>query len=427
MVKKLFIFLLLVLFTFSLYSQEAEAIAEADGEIETENTASSEAAADDFDSIFESAQDVEEPVLQQPVNNSSVQIFNPAFSSMVHFTGKFSGEVGLIYVHMRDEEEGDDDASGFFSLKNTLNMTVKPSDIFAIKGSLDTGISNGFKLDVSSFYFNYLLLDTLYISAGKKSLSWGNIRLFNSSYYGVEKHSVCLYSTGPRYADIFAEDAAPLALDIKYPWSWGTLTFAITGKTVSNNSVKPKNFNYYGSLELSVLNTNINIFAKRPQKTDKIEKNELYGLEVKRTILGFDTYAQGLLRVKDYNQLNHSAGYEYITATAGLYRLFDSFEPNIGFNIEYQHEYNPSSVKKHYDRLAFEGGLKKLGKKKNMKLGVLSHYNITEKHGYSGLNFIVSGILPYAEWSNKVAFGYGEKYEIPVCLVSSSISLALDY
>ena len=51
----------------------------------------------------------------------------------------------------------------------------------------------------------------------------------------------------------------------------------------------------------------------------------------------------------------------------------------------------------------------------------------TEKHGFSALNFIVSGILPYADWSTKVGAGYGSKYEIPAFLMSSSLSLALDY
>lgn len=413
--KKISLLLLIFsIFSFSVYAQESD-IDETD----------------DFDSIFEEAEDLEEPLFDQADNpETPVQIVASAFSSIVHFSGKFSGEVGVLYVHKPNEEEDsdkefDDDVSGFFSLKNTLNMSIIPSPIFSIRGSVETGISNGFSLSVESLYFNYLLLNTLYISAGKKTISWGNVRLFNSSYYGCEKHSVCLYSTGPRYANIFVEDGVPLALDIKYPWAWGTLTFAATGQ--QSSAAKPNNFNYYGSLEFSVLNTNINLFAKRPAKNTSPVRNNLAGLEIKRTILGFDTYAQGIVRVKNIRKLNEKDSYEYVVVTAGLYRLFDSFDPNIGFNLEYQYEYNPSSPEVHYNRLAFEGGLKRIGKRKNMKIGVLSHYNITENHGYSGLNFIVSGILPYAEWSNKAAVGYGSKYESPAFMLSSSISLALDY
>ena len=407
--KKVAVFFLIVsIFSFSAFSQEFEA----------DQT-------DDFDSIFEDAEDLSEPLTQEEKPETPAQSVASAFSSMVHFSGSFSGDVGAAYAHIRDEDEGDDDASGFFSLKNTLNMTVSPVNTFAVRGSLYTGIDNSFTLEVQKLYFDYLLLDHLYISAGKKTISWGNVRLFNSSYYGEGTHSGGLYCTGPRYADIFYEDGVPLALDIRYPWSWGTLTFAATGS--NTDKVKPNNFNYYGSLEVSVLNTNINLYAKRPAKNTDPVRTNLAGLEIKRTILGFDTYAQGIVRVKDIQKLNSPDGYDYVLATAGLYRLFDRFEPNIGFNIEYQHEWNPSSEKEHYDRIAFEGGLKRMGKKKNLKLGILSHYNITENHGYSGLNFIVSGVLPYADWSNKLAVGYGSKYEIPTVLVSSSITLSLDY
>ena len=384
----------------------------------------------DFDLIFAEAEDVEEPVVtEQPSEEGPSQLVLSAFSSIVHFSGKFTGEVGALYAHRKevnaDGEEDNDDVSGFFTLKNILNMSIVPSSVFSIRGSLETSVDNKFTLDVSSLYFNYLLLNHLYISAGKKSISWGNVRLFTSDYYGCEKHSYCLYSTGPRYANIFVEDGAPLALDIRYPWSHGTLTFAVTGN--SGETVKPNNFNYYGSLEFSLLNTNFNIYVKRPAKNTSPVRTNLAGLEIKRTIAGFDVYAQGIVRVKDINNLKNPDGYDYVLATAGLYRLFDSFDPNIGFNLEYQYEFNPSSSEIHYNRLAFEGGLKRLGKKKNMKIGVLSHYNITEKHGFSALNFIISGILPYAEWSNKVGLGYGSKYEIPAFLISSSIALTLDY
>ena len=47
-------------------------------------TAFSDDASDDFDSIFESAQDVEEPVLEEKaVNNSSVQILISSFSLLI--------------------------------------------------------------------------------------------------------------------------------------------------------------------------------------------------------------------------------------------------------------------------------------------------------------------------------------------------------
>ena len=178
---------------------------------------------------------------------------------------------------------------------------------------------------------------------------------------------------------------------------------------------------------MSLWNTNFNLYAKRAAKNTNPVRSDLLGLEVKRTILGFDTYIQGICRINNFKKLNTSSSYDYITGTAGIYRLFDSFDPNIGFNIEYQHEYVPDSEKYHYDRLAFEGGLKRIGNKKNMKIGVISHYTITDRHGFSGLNFVISNVLPYADWTNKFAVGYGEKYTGPVFMLSTAISLSLNY
>ena len=430
MKKTAIFFLAFALFSVSLLADESDIDAADLNDFDSLAASSETEDFDDFDSIFDDAEDVEEAIVTDDSESKPVQVVSSAFSSMVHFSGSFSGEVGLLYMHRynldENGEEKYDDYNGYFSLKNVLNMSIVPSNIFSVRGSFETGIDNGFSLAVSSLYFNYLLLDHVYISAGKKGISWGNIRLFNdSSYYGCEMHTTCLYSTGPRHADIFGEDGAPLALDIRYPWAWGTITLAATG--YPGDDVRPSNFNYYAALEFALFNTNFNLYVKRPAKNTVPVRTNLAGLEVKRTILGFDVYGQGIVRVRDKNNLDNAAGYDYIVATAGIYRLFDSFDPNIGFNLEYQYEYSPEAPYIHSNRIAFEGGLKRLGKNKNMKIGLISHYSITEKHGFSALNFIVSGVLPYADWSNKVGVGYGSKYEIPAFMISSAISLSLDY
>lgn len=466
--KKVILFLLSLSFlTAIIYSNEVEddsaetgftSVAEIEETEEIQETDNIDDF-DDFDSIFEDAEDIEVSELEEEKKNESpVQVIASAFSSMVHFSGNFKGEVGLAFIK-NEANEKEDKPTGYFTLNNTLNMTIAPNNIFVVHGSLETGISNAFNISVSSLYFDYLFLDHLYITAGKKSISWGNLRLFNNSTYynnaaydGSPTHSGGLLCTGPRYVDIWSEDGAQYSLQLRYPWTFGTVTFATTGNNTS--ALEADSVNYYGSIEVSLLNTNINLYAKFPEQASAKDattgvvdplkkKNNIFVLELKRTILGFDVYGQGLARIRDFSNFNHSTGYDYIVGTVGLYRLWDSFDPNIGFNIEYQHEFHPinnvattdataattaaTNKQRNFDRIAFEGGVKRIGKNKNIKVGVISHYNITEKHGFTGLSFIVSGICPYADWTNNFAFGYGEKYKAPIYIFNSAITLSLDY
>lgn len=430
MKKVFFISIFLIVSAFMIFGQEdSEQNSLEETEINQEEFSdASEAEAlsdfDDFDSIFNDAEDLDEAVKEETETKTStpVQILVSAFSSMVRFSGKFTADAGVAFFHTNEDK-----FSGVLTINNTLYMTVSPIDSFSVRGSFETGYSNGFTITVPTLYFDYFLLNRVFISAGKKSLSWGYPRLFNdSSYYGSGIHSYCLYYTGPLYCNIFNGDGSPLCLEIRYPWSTGTITFAATGSF--NGEIKPERFNYYGSLEFSVFRTSINLFVKRPSVSSPEDGNLLGGMEVKRTIFGFDTYIQGIGYLNDIKKFTSSRGYNYIVCTTGLYRLFDAFDPNIGFNLEYQFEFLPNPENRSTcHRLAFEGGLKRLGKNKNMKLGIISHFNISELHGYTGLNFAVSGILPYADWTTKAAVGYGKKYNAPVFMMSTGLSLALDY
>ena len=70
---------------------------------------------DDFDSIFEGAEDIEEAVVEEEKKaETPVQVVASAFSSMVHFSGNFTGELGLLYIKDNDENTKNE-PSGYFT------------------------------------------------------------------------------------------------------------------------------------------------------------------------------------------------------------------------------------------------------------------------------------------------------------------------
>ena len=120
---------------------------------------------DDFDSIFEDAEDLDEAVVEEKENKTStpIQVIASAFSSMVRFSGKFTADTGIVFAHTNE-----DHFSGYLTIGNTLYMTVTPVSFFSVRGSFYTGYDNGFAVTVPVFYFDYFVLNRVFISAGKK-------------------------------------------------------------------------------------------------------------------------------------------------------------------------------------------------------------------------------------------------------------------
>ena len=55
-------------------------------------------------------------------------------------------------------------------------MNARASDIFGIRATLKTQFPQ-FAISLHEIYFDYLLLDFLYIQAGKRDITWGNTEL----------------------------------------------------------------------------------------------------------------------------------------------------------------------------------------------------------------------------------------------------------
>lgn len=354
---------------------------------------------DDFDAIFaDAAGDVEveqsEPVTA-PLSQSS---------SAISFTGHFNGDVGLFAIIIDKSDFG-----GYLALDNTLKMTVRPAPVVSIYGALNTSLSNKFTLALSYLYFDYMMFDRIFISAGKKDVSWGYTRLFTNG-------------------NIMADTNGQLNAEFRLPWSTGTATFvAAYNYALLSGTPGYRDITYAASIEQTIGHTSANIFAKKygqSETTSGVHKSPLAGLELKRTILGYDVYAQG------YAYLPGFKSFEGVNAIAGFYKLWDAKDPNIGINLEYEYKYiyKPApGQSSHNNLLWLQWGIKRIGKRKNMKGAVEWQHNFTDSEGKVTTAFIIDGVLPYASWKNGVEVTYGPSRKIPEFKIATTISLSLDY
>lgn len=376
---------------------------------------------DDFDSMFDDApadvvvEEAEVPTVDNVSSNNETEaepekgqttIIIKEASSPIKFSGNVSSNIGIAATY--DGEEWD--KGGALKLSNTFNMKVKPASDFTLHMSFATSESS-LKVDVSKFYFDYLWKD-FYISAGKKKLTWGNIRLFDSSTYGT-------VLTNPA-ADVITSKT-PLVAEIQVPFL-GNWTFVGAGKA-SSSSVDWKQMKYAASYEVILGQTNIDLYATKYQfetETD-IEKKAI-GFELKRTILDFDFYGQALCRFE--------GAYKKAVGTAGFYRLWETDGPDFGINAEYQFIHDRTVLEPEVPeihKIAVEAGLKQLGKKKNIKIGTQWGHNITHGTGFANVALLIGSIFPHANWTTAVTMNYDEGFKITDCKVGTTISLSVKY
>ncbi len=394
--KTIAVFLLIVLSLFPIYAG-AEIIDETaglDSYAEYDDI-------DDFDALFEDAPDdivVEEAEIPTTLSQETEK------TSLLNLTGSFTAKAGIVCVYDDTNTESKFTPGGLLEMSNTLSMSVKPADIFSVYGSLNTAFSNEFTLDVSSLYFNSLLFDSLYLSAGKKSISWGNLRIFSNEALSSSDNGV--------------------SCEIRYPWKLGTITAVVLYdyNTYGVTSFSWRTMSFAGAADITVLNTNINAFVRKYPVLETPSDKLLVGLELKRTLFGFDTYVQG-------NTI-FAGGFDKLTITGGFYRLWDGFTPNIGINIEYQYAYEPNAPQNadiHSHIIDAEFGIRRIGAAKNMKGAVKWSHDFIKASGNVDVVFIVSSLIPYADWTNGVKITYGGSYSVPKIEFGTALSFSLNY
>ena len=476
MKKVLFIFLLSV-FTSFMFSQQlksaeesldeslAESLDESLSEeslseeslnsetIETESFYTENSEDDEWADLFFDAQDLS--LEDVPVKEEKPTVINQIIGNPnIKFSGHFDGDIGigLDFDEIKEHKESQEKSfyiplMGYLKFDNYLYFLAKPSDTFHLNASLYTALDNEFEIELKTLYCDYVPFDGLYTSAGKKSITWGYTRIFSDSdYYGSGKKY-----TGPLLTNILSDSSSYFLADARFPWRWGTLTGVVLcdyADIVASPGILQMGYAF--SSEFSIPHFVCNIFGRTygiddNQKFTDVngksrysQKNPLAGLEGKFSYKGYDAYAQGIIRIKnkknyEYDLDLYDGTYtlsraEYYLATVGAYKLWDGQDPNFGLNVEYQYQLTPEySTFDEQHRIAVQAGIKRLGKKKNLKFAGDWYHNFTEKYGQTSLSFIVANIFNYAQWTNTFMLQYGKKYGDPVYTLGTAIQVDVDY
>lgn len=392
MKKLLFCLCLLFIFCDFCYSQEIE---------------------DDFDDVFWESEDSDEAVIIESISENHT-------SSSFQVSGSVNADLGLIGSF----ENNVFNPGGYLGLESSIYLNIYPNDSF----SFHTGITGNIKyypsFSLNCFYFDYFFLNNIFISAGVKGVTWGYTRLFcDTDYYGTGKKGC-----GPQYTNIMSDSGSYVICQIRYPWENGTLSIIPMCPmwVVNSGKIGASTFEYALSYETTMFHTSVNLFARTGG--NKGNFNPLIGLEVKKTIYGFDVYGQGIVKSCDYTKMYETSGYDYLTSTFGFYRLWDAFDPNFGLNFEYQvtRKIQNEFSQQWSHLIAFEGGIKRMGPNKNHKIGLYLHHDIIKKNGLIELAYLISSIFPYADWSNAFSISYGAN-ELPVVQFGTAISMDLNF
>lgn len=400
---------------------------------------------DSFDSIFEEENDIETPLVTITNSSSSEK------KDIITFSGKLSSDLGFAYIYNPLADETDLNLNGtpknkihntgmVFTLTNDFYINARPSDIFNIKADIKTTFKDKFELSLNELYFTYNPYSFLYISAGKKATTWGNVKLLKkipAFVFPTENPEKTETHSSEMNTNILNDISNKLTFQIVVPWSTGSFTF-LSLYDYSNiksdfsyddmSAFGINNFSFAASLEQTLFHTNINLFARlydgRDSETKTLKENyinPIVGIELKKTVADFDFYVQNLLRIVDSYDSEATSSFEKEVFTFGMYNQKPFNGYTLGINTEYQYQLELFDDKSEHI-IAILGGISDFGPSKGLKIGANWNHKINEESGDVGLIFQVSKLIPYVTVKTGVKTEYNDE---GISKVSSGVTFSL--
>ena len=374
--KKIFLIFLVLCFSFVMFAQDAE----------TEEF-------DEFDSLFAEAEDI---IVEEQVNAPQPI---PSKQS-IQFTGFLDTDVGFGFSISPDDYFK---PLGYFAFENYTYLSARASDIFGIKATLKTQFPN-FNLSLYEIYFDYLLLDFLYIRAGKRAITWGNTELIEHNIL-----SDCVNGTSIGLSfDLFNTNFSGIVMS---QVNWG-------GESYPEFS----NLSFALSIEKVLGSLQLNLFGRKWASEDTNHKNPVIGLESKINLWGFDLYNQTISHINfDFDNFKNTS-LDKLYFTLGIMKDWDT--PRIGFIVEYEWIYydktlHPTTTDSH--KIHFKGLVSRLFKSTS-KIGLEFEHDFVKNKG-----IITPGYIYYALPHTDIKFGVPINYSPETWSVVPALALSFEW
>ncbi len=342
---------------------------------------------DDFDSLFDDAEDsegTESSAEEQLKSSGIIQAAKQIFS----FYGSFVAEAA--YSEKVYDREDDNHFPGA-ALSYTFGISMRPSSNLSAKCALVTSFPN-FGVSVSSLYFDYVLFNRAYLTVGKTTQTWGNSAIFTT--------------------DILS-DTTPLSLImVTVPIKHGSFEASANLKSFNQQNVLGQLY-YAASFEYPFKNFSYKVLA-RTWATENVSVNHpktAFGFEISGDIFKFHTSFYGDIRENEQTWESWTE-WDYGKFVCGIGRYWDQFEDigKFGFVTEYQLVYNTADSNIINNALALTSSWRHLFNSR-YSLSLAAGWNITNGTGYTIPAVSISG-LPHATvyFATPLLFGKGASY-----------------
>ncbi len=224
--------------------------------------------------------------------------------------------------------------SPFATMSNSLGFTAKPFEDFVVRGGFYSEFPS-FNFSLTSLYFDYIMNDKLYITAGKTGTGWGNSNIFDTNILDDEGDGTIVNpytdetDTGQRFDAIFT---LPI---------WKGEIQAL-GMYAIGEDISRSNLSYAAKIQYPIGPVSVELFGRKWATSDRYWMEPAVGMSITTDIFKNHINLWGMTHFdpKDPTALG------LMRFVGGISRVIETDRfGKFGLAAEYQLTYDPDKRK----------------------------------------------------------------------------------